>query len=55
MGASRLQDGIDNAVRAQSRGLSISQYNEEKEKMMKAGGMEGSDEGEKAAKQVEEV
>ena len=39
VGQSKLQEEIDNAVRAQSRGLSMSEYNEEKKKMMQAGGL----------------
>ena len=54
VGQSKLQEEIDNAVRAQSRGLSMSDYNEEKKKMMQAGGL-GNGNGKEGQQEVEQV
>lgn len=54
VGQSRIQEEIDNAVRAQSRGLSMSEYNEEKLKMMQAGGL-GNANGKDGQQDVEQV
>jgi hypothetical protein len=50
VGASRLQGEIDNAKSAQERGMSVGEYNEEKQRLKERAGMtngntEGVDEG----------
>ena len=54
VGQSRIQEEIDNAAKAQSRGLSMSEYNEEKTKMMQAGGL-GNANGKDGQQEVEQV